>query len=343
MCQRFLVSHAALHYLRQKNTNLAANASSSRLPSIWELTESRTKTTTAIVRNFLNYILHHDVCPEYNDQIYAARSICDKAEEELCHLAKAQIILPGDFNQACSMIFGGSFHGTYIGDQEWAKDIEMPDQMSPETARKVFKIALVAHASEEIWEKYNSQSKKRSICVTEAFDASFEVTELIVPSKEVLNIYKTPAATGVKPLGKIRAKTWFNPNDYEKDLTEEEEQAEAAARAIKESDPKDEYEFWIDEELLSCLHVGTKMTTKVHRTSFGVEYFDSVQAVYCSFYTLLPNEEMTGWREPGPTLPYRKAMTSEGLTLVPGNGGKFRDEDEDGVVEGGDGEDDELE
>lgn len=237
------------------------------------------------------------------------------------------------------MIFGGSFHGTYIGDQEWAKDIEMPDQMSPDTARTVFKIALVAHASEEVWEKYNAQSKERSIRVTEAFDTSFEVTELIFPGNEVLNIYKTPGATGIKPVGKIRVKTWFNPNDYEKDLTEEEEQAEAAAREIKESDAKNEYEFWIDEELLSCLDVGTKMTTKVHRTSFGVDYFDSVQAVYCSFYTLLPNEEIIGWREPGPTLPYRKPMTSEGLTMIPGDGGNVRDENENGIVEGGDGED----
>lgn len=335
MCQRFLVSHGARIHLRQRHTNLAANASSSRLPSVWELTESRTKTATAIVRNFFNYILHHDVCPEYNDQIYAARTICDKAEEELSHLAKAQIILPGDFNRACSMIFGGSFHGTYIGDQEWARDIEMSDQMSPETARKVFKIALVAHASEEIWEKYNAQSEERSIHIAEAFDTSFELTEVINPSNEVLNIYKTPAATGIKPLGKIRAKTWFNPNDYENDLTEEEEQAEAAARAIKESDPQNEYEFWIDEELLACLRVGTKITTKVHRTSFGVEFFDSVQAIYCSFYTLLPNEEIIGWREPGPSLPYRKSMASEGLTLIPGNGGNVRDEYDDGIVDGG--------
>lgn len=236
------------------------------------------------------------------------------------------------------MIFGGSFHGTYIGDQEWAKGVEMPDQMSPVSARVIFKIALVAHASEEVWEKYNAQSQERSIRVTETFDTSFEVTELIVPGNEVLNIYKTPGATGIKPVGKIRVKTWFNPNDYERDLTEEEEQAEAAARAIKESDPKNGYEFWINEDLLSCLHVGTKMTTKVHRTSFGLDYFDSVQAVYCSFYTLLPNEEIIGWREPGPTLPYRKPMTSEGLTLIPENGGNVRDKNENGIVEGGDGE-----
>lgn len=212
----------------------------------------------------------------------------------------------------------------------------MSDQMSPETARKVFKIALVAYASEEIWEKYNAQSEEQSIRVTEEFDASFEVTELIAPSNEVLNIYKAEAATGTKPVGKIRAKTWFNPNDYEKDLTEEEEQAELAARAIKESDPKNDYEFWIDEDLLSCLHVGTKMSTKVHRTSFGVYYFDLVQAIYCSFYTLLPNEQIIGWRDPGPRLPYRKPMTNEGMTLIPGNDGTVRDENEDGIVEGGD-------
>ncbi len=285
---------------------------------------------TNIVRNFLNYLSLHDVCVEYNDQIKAAKVVCDRADEELCHLAKAQVILPGDFNRACSNIFGGCFRGTYVGDQEWAKDVEAPDQMSPETARKVFKIALAAQASDEIWEKYTEQSEDRSIRVTSVIDANFEVTELIPPNKETLNIYKTPNGVGVKPVGLLRAKTWFSPNEYDTDLTAEEEKAEVVSRAIKEASATNDYEFWVDQELLQFLHVGTKFSARVHQTSFGLQYFDAIQGVYCSFYSVLPNEMIIGWREPGPPLPYRKPYKAEELAMIPGSGGN---QDENGVHE----------
>lgn len=306
--------------------------SSSRLPSVFDLlSQQRIQSYTAIIRNFLNYLLHHDVCPEYNDQIQAARRVCDQAERELWEITLANDLLPGDFNRACSDIFGGIYQGLYIGNQDWAKGVDGGRGMSPEAARKTFRFALTAQASEEIFEKYRSQSEDKSIGVTSVHDVSLEVTELVPPSNEVLAMYSSPGGRGLQPVGKLRARSWRNPLSYPEDLTEEEEAAEAANG---ESGTGELYEFWVEANLLSHCFVGMKLDTKVHRTSFGVDYFDAITGVWCSFYRVLPNELIIGWREPGPKLPMREKP--------PGEGGAEGAEGGAGVREGEEGGEEEL-
>lgn len=287
------------------------------------LTQQRIKSYTAIIRNFLNYILHHDVCPEYNDQIQAARRVCDQADRELWDIAQADDLLPGDFHRACAEIFGGTYQGLYVGDQDWAEGVSGGRGMKPETARNTFRIALTAQGSEETFKKYHSQSKDKSICVTSVFDTNLEVTELIPPSEEILALYKDPAAKDLKPVGKLRAKTWRNPLSYPDDLTEEEEAAEASG----ETGTTEHFEFWVEEDLLQHCFVGMKLETKVHRTSFGVDYLDAITGMWCSFLRVLPNELVIGWRDPGPRLPMREKPGGRG------EGGDFEEGEGAGKVQ----------
>lgn len=250
------------------------------------------------------------MCPEYNDQIYAARRVCDQAEQELWKIAQAQPLLPGDFNRACSEIFGGLYQGLYVADDEkWAEGVET-GFMSPEAARKTFRIALAAQASEAIFEKYKAQTTDRSISVTSVFEGSLQVTETIPATQEALNIYKRPQAAGLRPIGKLRAAVWANPLDMDEDLTIEEEETAASLAAAASAAPI-EYEFWVEDELLRHCFRGMKFETQVHRTSFGLDYFDVITGVWCSFFSLLPNELMIGWREPGPRLPMREKAAGE--------------------------------
>ena len=291
------------------------------MPSVFDLLQhDRIKSFTAIVRNFLNYILHHDVCPEYNDQIQPARRVCDQADRELWDIAQAEDRFPGDFNRACSEIFGGLYQGLYIGNQEWAKDVVDGGRgISPDAARNTFTFALTAQGSNEIFEQYASQRHDHSIRVTSVFDANLEVTETIMPSKEILALYKADAAQDLKPVGKLRAKSWRNPFSCPDDLTVEEE----AAAAFGETGTTEQYEFWIEEDLLRHCFVGMKLETKVHRTSFGVDYFDTITGVWCSFLRVLPNELVVGWRDPGPRLPMREKSggEGEGAAFKEGEGG----------------------
>lgn len=312
----------------------AAAFLSSRLPVIYDLTTFlQIKSHTAIIFNFLNYLLHHEVCPEYRPQIYATRTLCSLAEKELWQIVQAQALLPGDFNTACSEIFGGIFRGLYMtGDEEWAQGYEVKMGMSPEMAKRAFKVGLAAQAGKIIFEKYKVQSEENTIGVSSITDVGLEVTELVPATPHVLNIYSHDLAKGLKPLGLLKAKTWYKPGAEDEDLTEEEE----AAAATTQREVKG-YEFWVEDYILEKCFVGMKFETTVTELSFGVSYFDALFGVYCSFYRVLPNEMMYGWREPGPPLPMReKNVNGNGNNAVGVGVG-----DEEGDAHGEDGFSDE--
>ena len=242
-----------------------------------------------MVRNFLNYLLHHDVCPEYKDQINAARVSCDRAEKELWVIAQLSDQMPGDFNKACSTIFGGFYESSYTQDQTWAQGVELHFGMRPETARKMFKTGLAAQGTDETIEQFQRQESEQSVHVTSTLTTGLEVTEIIFADAEIRALYDDQKM-GSKCLGRMKARTWDNPAAAGEDLTEEEE-ATAAPKEIKT------YEFWVEDSLLQKLCVGMKFETTVRQLSFGISYLDAITATYCSFYQVLPNEKYLGWRE----------------------------------------------
>lgn len=264
-------------------------------------TEKQIKSYTSIIRNFLNYLLHHDVCPEYKAQINAARSTCDLAEKELWACKQASLWLPGDFNTACSTIFGGYYANMYIGDQDWAKDLNIYKGMSTETATRIFKAGLAAQATEEVVNAFTTKMKENNLAVVSAINTGLEVTDLIKADNDVLEMYAAQKPS-LKPLGRMKAKTWYNPTLPEEDLTEEEVAAATTPLEIKE------YELWVEDEILEKCFVGMRVDATIRELNFGILYFDTVIGVHCSFYSLLPNEMIIGWREPGPRLPPREKV-----------------------------------
>lgn len=269
-------------------------------------TEKQIKSYTSIIRNFLNYLLHHDVCPEYKDQINAARSTCDLAEKELWACKQASLWLPGDFNTACSTIFGGYYANMYIGDQDWAKDLDIYKGMSTETATRIFKAGLAAQTTDEVINAFTTKSKENNLAVVSAVATGLEVTDLIKADDAVLEMYAAQKPS-LKPLGRMKAKTWYNPTLPEEDMTEEEVAAAATLLEIKE------YELWVEDEILDMCFVGMKFDATVRELNFGILYFDTIIGVHCSFYSLLPNETIIGWREPGPRLPPREKNVDGGV------------------------------
>ena len=166
--------------------------------------------------------------------------------------------------------------------------------ISPEHARKVFKYALAANADDNTHKTYRQQLKEKATKIASVNEnTGFEVTEILFPTQEILDFYAQPEAAGLKPVGKMRAKTWIVPTAADEDLTEEEEVALAAKPpGVKH------YEFWVEHDILSHCVVGMKIEATVTELSFGVSYFDALSGVHCSFYQLLPNELMAGWRAP---------------------------------------------
>lgn len=250
-----------------------------------------------VIRNFLNYLLHHDVCPEYQHDVKTSRQVCDLAEQELWHITKAETLLPGDFNRACSEIFGGFFQGIYTADQAWAQgtDMETAIGISHENARKTFRIGLTAYASDEMVATYKAQIKDETVRIINTQDVGLEITRVTYGrlNPEIQGLYAIDKAKGLKILGKLRAKTWFGVTCEDEDLTEDEEiEMASRPRVIKE------YEFWVEDEVLDVCFIGMKLRTTVTELNFGLHFFDALFGIHCSFYNTLPNQKIMGWREP---------------------------------------------
>lgn len=195
---------------------------------------------------------------------------------------------------ACSEIFGGSYQGVYSPDRSWMGDLEtqLSVGISPERARHAFKIGLAANASDEMFPKYKQQLQDKTCKISKIENTGLEVIEIVPANETVLNLYGQQQCAGLKPIGKLKAKTWFNPGAPEEDLTEDEEaHLEANPPALKD------YEFWVEDEILENCVVGMKFEATVRETSFGLTFFDAFQSVHCSFYDMLPNELMADWRE----------------------------------------------
>ena len=206
-------------------------------------------------------------------------------------------------------------------------DLDYDINISPHHARKIFKYALAANADDETHQMYAKQLKQKSTKIARVNEhTGLEVTEIIFPTQEILDFYAQPETADLQPVGKIRAKTWIIPTAADEDLTEEEE----AALAAKAPETK-HYEFWLESSVLSHCVVGMKLEATVTELSFGLAYFDALFGVHCSFYQLLPNELMAGWREPEKEwLPMKKkradAAKFDDLPGEVGNGSEILEE-----------------
>ncbi|KAG0250247.1 hypothetical protein BG011_008555 [Mortierella polycephala] len=75
------------------------------------------KDAPKLVYAFLNYLLVRDVLPEYIDDIKSALAVAQQAMMELPLCKLISTGLPGRFDKACYLLFGGGFHG--ILDDPW--------------------------------------------------------------------------------------------------------------------------------------------------------------------------------------------------------------------------------
>jgi hypothetical protein len=267
-------------------------------------TRAQVDTITKVLINFMNYLLHHDVCPEYAADILAARSVCNTANGELWECAEAQRWLPGDFNIACSTLFDGSYGTLYDGTMTW-----MPEEsgvkgfvgMTADIAREVVKFAIAGAASEEVYQAWYKMATEDTIKAVEVHQAAgFEITAIDKVDEETKAFYKDQSSE-YRPVGKIRAKPWKNLEGPPEDLTAEER--EALLRDASNSKPggisaEPIYEFFIEEVVLQHLFVGMKIEATIHKLNCGIWFFDDVLRAFCSFDTYLCNELMVGWKEP---------------------------------------------
>jgi Argonaute siRNA chaperone (ARC) complex subunit Arb1 len=249
---------------------------------------------TATIKNFLNYLLYHDVCPEYKENINAARISCDIAAKELWKNQQFIATGPGDFNKACSTLFGGYFDDLHIEDDRCEDGKEPSVQMANNVARKVVRFAIAGAGSDEQATRFLSfvmNNNELNAAKIEDIDG-FEITDIVLPDDELREFYRTEAAD-LNVVGKLFGKSYRDPAKPEVDMSPSER---------KEWDdgetPSYEFEFFLEESLLQLCYPGMKILTSVWELNCGLYFFDEVFTTYCSIYTVLPNDVMLGWKNP---------------------------------------------
>ncbi|KAI9842180.1 MAG: hypothetical protein M1838_003247, partial [Thelocarpon superellum] len=257
--------------------------SSARISGIFDFgAPGSIERATGVVRNFLNYILYHNVCPEYNDQVNAARSICDLAQKEHRHIIQASLLFPGKFNVACSTLYGGCYQGLWAGDKEWAKGLHLTLGMSDRDAKAIVMMALSAYGTHE---QVEQASKEMKVVKTEYI--SFEIIEILPPPQLVRTWYEE-TVPDLKPFGKVKVKQWIPPYPSHEDIGED----------VDDSLVTEDFELLLEESILSHCFKGMKIRAEVSHLNCGFSFFDTVTAVDCSFFLWLPCEALVGWKEP---------------------------------------------
>ncbi|KAI5305372.1 NADPH:quinone reductase [Ascosphaera pollenicola] len=270
-------------------------------------TEETIHKATGVLRNFLNYLLYHNVCPEYADNILAARNVVDTAQKELRLVHEADLWSPGDFNMACSTLFGGQYMDGYTGDAAWHQ--ELPDRIEIEgvrglpdnVARKIVMFGIAGGASEEQALLFRDKATANTVEAARLEDVSgFEVVEVVQPDEGTREFYRD-SASDLQIIGKLRAKIWKDPGEPPEDFPPE--YYETPHKEDFSASPKGyDFEFLVDEGLLRFCFVGMKFTADIYELEEcgGIYYFDNVLGIYCSFYTILNNGLLDGWKEPRP-------------------------------------------
>ncbi|RHZ46725.1 uncharacterized protein CDV56_102128 [Aspergillus thermomutatus] len=256
-------------------------------------TEDMVKLATVTIWNFLTYILHHDVVPECKANIEEARKSCDIASKELWKNQQFTAKGPGDFNTACSTLFGGVFFDLYVEDDQWNNSKDDTVCMTNEIARKVVKFALAGAGTDRQAVRFQELANEDALRAMRVEDIDgFEVTAIIFPDDETKEFYKVHALD-LHPVGRMRAKAYRDPGKPDIDLSPEErlEWEESGAPAL-------EFDFFLEESLLKLCYPGMKVITSVWELNCGFHYFDEVFTAYCSNYTVLANDLMIGWKKP---------------------------------------------
>ncbi|KAH8425417.1 uncharacterized protein LDX57_003170 [Aspergillus melleus] len=256
-------------------------------------TEEMVKLATVTIRNFLSYLLYHDVCSEYKENIDAARKSCDIASKELWENQQFTAKAPGDFNAACSTLFGGFLYNHYVEDDKWKNPKDKGVRMTKDIARKVVKFALAGAGSNEQARRFRdlaNDNELRALLVEDIH--GFEITAIFPIETDVKTFYQE-YAPDLHPVGRLTARAYFDPGKPMYDLSPEE-LLEWESGNIQ----MPEFEFFLEENLLKHCYPGMRVITSVWELNCGLHFFEDIQTTYSSIYTVLCNDLMLGWKKP---------------------------------------------
>ena len=255
---------------------------------------------TNIMINFYNYLLHHNVCTEYNDNILAARSICQLGAKELPLVLKADFLLPGPFNVACSTLFGGKHQKLYAENMNWDPSLVV---VRSEESRIRAMAGFLMHGVVEpldIAEEVGTDWPKHVRCSMpiQSFFEVVKIEPLSPDSEDYTDVVEHVGDEKVRlePCGGLYPRRLPAPEFQDYDLPPKSRDS-----AIKTAEQEyEEDRFILEASILDCMYPRMKFEAVIRLTPWNWAYIDSVSKVYCSFHEYLANELIKGpsqWKD----------------------------------------------
>lgn len=248
-----------------------------------------------MIKNFLNYLLQHDVAPEYEADILAARKICDKAFSEIPSCLRVSKLLPGTFNKACSTLYGGEYQGMYQRHEAVGSKTLRNPGMEAEEAIKIIKFTMVAMGQLKTKDDLAAAKKGFHVVETKTCGAEVVSIDLLPPEeKKIFEETKKQAGVEAEVLGRVRFREWDEPAHEAENVDEsesEDDDDDEGAGGKRLAKRAAEWEIWLEVSLLESFFVGLKLFATWQRLNNGVWYLDEVTGCLVSFYTYLPLNE----------------------------------------------------
>lgn len=284
--------------------------SGSYLPAQGGVNAPEIRLAADTILNFLKYIRHHDVCPEYSNDVNEAIRICEASMTELPQIAAAAAALPGDFHLACRILFCSS--GKSIGGKGVTDDglvmyedkglstrdeiIETPGSCSttfmapagfhPEL---VFKTTIALQDPNQIPRLIDAA---KPIYVVSVFEEAYEVDEIVFAEEDMVRAYEgvTEQGSSFRAIGPVGFVALL-PTSIE-DGWDNRPCRDAVGDSSKAS------LLLMDHEVLTQLRRGMKLRLTICELDIGVRFIREVREVLPSFHVFLPQSLMLSWKTP---------------------------------------------
>ncbi|KAL2261329.1 hypothetical protein VTK26DRAFT_4377 [Humicola hyalothermophila] len=236
-----------------------------------------------VVHNFLNYVDHHEVCPEYADDLKAAQQVCMQAVKEMPAIEALFDMVPGDFNTALRFLYCRNDEN-----DSWEFDNynQMPeiDRREAQARRAVSVSIWYGRSHCKIWSEW---------AVTGTIERDFEILETKLPDTVALAKYKAvnqhlSNCPDIEPCGTMIVRPVVTKDGWENTMG-----AMIPPHEVVESS------FILEESILKLLTVGMKLRLTVCTINHGefkfIKHFKDIRP---SFYVFLPQELMLKYKEP---------------------------------------------
>ena len=243
--------------------------------------EEETQRAIDVVANFLRYIIQHDVCNEYKDDVTNALSLCDRAKKELPLVFKAVNKIPCQFNEAIARVFKDGKKFKYVGGN-LRKEPLTPDQ-------RIFALGVLFSGPRNVYRRLKDLRVVHTVGQEEPCSLKILTIEQLDENvRETAKFYgEHSGASESTSTGVIRCKHIFIRDDL-------------CRGDAMEVIPERIEVLIVEENLLQCLRPGTIIRVTLAELNIGLKYMVGLPEILPSFYRFLPQVLMRHYRTPRP-------------------------------------------